>query len=167
MRFLFIILLFTSCYTFAQQPFFYKYDDENGFQSNEVYQIEQDDFGFIWIGCDAGVFRFDGVNFKQFVHSQQNGVSISHLIIDKKQRVWCQNFSGQIFYIQQDSIHLFKDFTKQTASYPSYTVFDNQIVTNIDDFTNVYDASTGQLKSVISNKTTTSVKPFFPLLFTK
>jgi ligand-binding sensor domain-containing protein len=156
--------MFACNIALAQQPFFYKFDDENGFPSNEVYQIEQDDFGFIWIGCDAGIFRYDGVNFKQFIHLKQTGVSISNLKIDEQQRVWCQNFSGQIFYIQNDTIHLFKDFTKETASYPSFTIFDNQMITNINDSTKIYDASTQKLKTVFQNKATTLKFPFYSLL---
>lgn len=137
----------------AQQSYYYKIDSENGFQSNEVYEIAQDSFGFIWIGCDAGVFRYDGVNFKQYIHSEQNGRSISHLIIDKQQRVWCQNFSGQIFYIHQDSIHLFKDFSKENASFPSYTVTDNQLIASLSDSTKVYDTTQKQQLRAFRNFT--------------
>ncbi len=38
---------------FAQEPYYYTINDENGLPSNEVYQVLQDDFGYIWIGCDA------------------------------------------------------------------------------------------------------------------
>jgi len=81
----------------AQQPFFYKVDSDMGLPSDEVYEVEQDSFGFIWIGCDAGLFRYDGVEFKAYQNNLQSGRSISHIQIDKHQRVWCQNFSGQIF----------------------------------------------------------------------
>lgn len=136
----------------AQQSYFYKIDSENGFQSNEVYEITQDSFGFIWIGCDAGIFRYDGVSFKQYIHPEQNGRSISHLIIDKKQRVWCQNFAGQIFYIYQDSIHLFKDFSKESISFPKFTIFENKLFASIGEKINIYNTNTKKLEKTYSNK---------------
>mgnify|MGYP001811290469 CR=1 FL=1 len=48
----------------AQHPIFYTIDVDKGLPSNEVYQLVQDDFGYMWIGCDAGLYRYDGFNFK-------------------------------------------------------------------------------------------------------
>ncbi|WP_146202229.1 two-component regulator propeller domain-containing protein [Dyadobacter jejuensis] len=42
------------------------YTDENGLPQNSVKKIAQDDAGFIWLGTDAGLSRFDGQNFKNF-----------------------------------------------------------------------------------------------------
>ena len=88
-RFL-LLTLFLSCFnlTKGQNPAYYKIDDEKGLPSNETYQILQDDFGYIWIGSDAGLYRYDGFNFKQYSNSKQNGRGISFLQIDSKQRVW-------------------------------------------------------------------------------
>lgn len=160
-----ISIIFISYFTTAQQSYFYKIDSENGFQSNEVYEVEQDSFGFIWIGCDAGIFRFDGVNFKQYIHPKQNGRSISHLIIDDKQRVWCQNFSGQIFYIYQDSIHLFKDFSKENASFPCYTIFNNQLITALKDSTRIYDIATKTITRQFQNKLKSEGITYVPFHF--
>ena len=88
-RFL-LLTLFLSCFnlTKGQNPAYYKIDDEKGLPSNETYQILQDDFGYIWIGSDAGLYRYDVFNFKQYSNSKQNGRGISFLQIDSKQRVW-------------------------------------------------------------------------------
>ncbi|MEM8523789.1 MAG: histidine kinase [Bacteroidota bacterium] len=118
--------------TQAQHPYYYKLDSENGFPSNEVYQVAQDNFGFVWIGCDAGLFRYDGLSFKQYFNAKQNGRSISHLIVDKKQRVWCQNFVGQIFYVESDSMYLFKDFSKEVRAYPKFTVREDELLVGVN-----------------------------------
>ncbi len=90
--------------------------------SSEVYQTVQDDFGFIWIGCDAGLFRYDGIRFKQYSYSKENGRSISELKFDFSGRLWCQNFTGQVFYVEGDSLRLFKDFSKELRIYPQFAV---------------------------------------------
>ncbi len=46
--------------------FTYFYNYENGLPSNLVKMIAQDKNGFMWIGTDGGLVRFDGQNFKNF-----------------------------------------------------------------------------------------------------
>ena len=160
---IFIFILFSFSLQ-AQQPFSYKLDYEKGFESNEVYEIEQDSFGFVWIGCDAGIFRYDGVYFKQYVHPKQNGVSISNLIIDEQQRIWCQNFTGQIFYIQNDTIHLFKDFTKETSAFPKFDIEDDNFTVVLPENLLTYDIDSKREKSKILSKDTES-NPLFIVSF--
>ena len=39
------------------------WEDEHGLVSRGVYSIAQDVTGYLWLGTDAGLFRFDGVTF--------------------------------------------------------------------------------------------------------
>ena len=39
---------------------------ENGLPSNHIYEITEDDNGFLWIGTDNGVSRFDGKRFVNY-----------------------------------------------------------------------------------------------------
>lgn len=48
------------------------YSEEDGLNSSTTYTINQDDNGFIWIGSDNGLFKFDGKEFRQF--SKKNGL---------------------------------------------------------------------------------------------
>lgn len=118
LRVLFFILIVGNTFNFvhAQHPFYYSINDENGLPSNEVYQIVQDKFGYIWIGCDAGLFKYDGFEFKQYKYSNQNGRSISGLQLDQKGRIWCRNFNGQIYRVNGDSLILIKDLKQNTAN---------------------------------------------------
>lgn len=110
----------------GQSPYHYTLNEENGMPSSEVYRTIQDKFGFIWIGCDAGLFRYDGIRFKQYNYPKENGRSISELKLDKQGRVWCQNFTGQIFFVEEDSLKLFKDFSKDFRTFPQYAI-DNSL----------------------------------------
>ncbi len=42
------------------------YNEEDGLNSSYTYGLIQDRNGYIWIGSDNGLFRFDGKEFKQF-----------------------------------------------------------------------------------------------------
>lgn len=63
------IVLFLSLIApglFFSQTGLVNYTQEDGLNTSRTYQIAQDTKGFIWIGSDNGVFRFDGVTFKQY-----------------------------------------------------------------------------------------------------
>jgi ligand-binding sensor domain-containing protein/two-component sensor histidine kinase len=97
---------------YAQHPYYYSINDEKGLPSNEVYQLIQDEFGYIWMGCDAGLYRYDGFRFKEYKSSFENGKSKSLLTTDNKGRIWCQNFNGQIYRVEGDSLRLINDLSR-------------------------------------------------------
>jgi ligand-binding sensor domain-containing protein/anti-sigma regulatory factor (Ser/Thr protein kinase) len=120
----FLVLGFCTEHLFAQSPYFYTIDDEEGLPSNEVYQLKQDSFGFMWIASDAGLFRYDGFHYKAYTHPKQNSISLSNISIDPKQNVWCQNFTGQIFNTtaKKDQFQLIFDGSENAKVTPVYTV---------------------------------------------
>lgn len=121
---IFLLFLFFSNILVAQHPVYYQINDEDNLPSNEVYRVVQDDFGFIWIGCDAGLYRYDGFNFKHYTNAQQNGRGISFLKIDNKQRVWCKNFFGQIYRAEGDSLKIVWERKTSNPSEPQFTIDD-------------------------------------------
>lgn len=90
----------------AQTPIYRSIDKAVGLPSNTVYDILQDKNGFIWIAHDKGLSQYDGFRFKNFKNSQQQGKSLSNLMEDAQGKIWCQNFTGQFFYTQDDSLQL-------------------------------------------------------------
>lgn len=120
-----IYLILSTTSIIAQEPFYYTLSEENGSPSSEVYQIKQDKFGFIWIGCEAGLYRYDGVRFKHFSYKNANSRAVSNIKIDSKNRIWCQNFTGQIYYVEEDTLKLFKDFSSYTRVFPHYCIDKN------------------------------------------
>ncbi|MBN8697229.1 MAG: histidine kinase [Bacteroidetes bacterium] len=118
------ILLCLNKTILAQHPASHQLNTEKGAPSNEIYRVIQDDFGYIWIGCDAGLFKYDGINYKKFSHSDQNGRGISFLQIDKKQRIWCKNFFGQIYRTDNDSLKIVKSISTSNPAYPQFTFDD-------------------------------------------
>ncbi|MEY8760688.1 sensor histidine kinase [Chryseobacterium tongliaoense] len=68
----FSITLFFSSFFLAQIPGLVNYNEEDGLNSSYTYMLTQDSKGFIWIGSDNGLFRFDGKEFKQY--NKKNGL---------------------------------------------------------------------------------------------
>ncbi len=76
------------------------YTEKNGFYASAVSGMIQDDNGFIWIGTDRGLVRFDGYNFKQFKDIHQDTITLSRYIsaisINKKE-IWIGSRTGTFF----------------------------------------------------------------------
>lgn len=133
----------------AQSPYYYHLNEESGLPSSEVYQVLQDKFGYIWIGCDAGLCRYDGSRFKIYSNSQQNSKSISGLRLDNLGNVWCQNFSGQIFKVSGDSLKLFSGILNNASSYQQYTIDNkNRIWIANNKRIELYDYNGEKIKSL-------------------
>lgn len=101
---LIIILLYTSS-LWAQRPtvplLFQSLTTEQGLPHNYVHSVTQDAKGFIWIGTNYGLTRYDGYSFKTYLPSFQNTYSITNkaigcLYCDSKNRLWMAINSGGI-----------------------------------------------------------------------
>lgn len=60
---------------------FVHYSSKDGLPQNSVLAIVQDSLGFLWMGTDDGLSRFDGYGFRIFKHNPQNKSSINNNVI--------------------------------------------------------------------------------------
>ncbi len=51
---------------------FIRYSVENGLSNNYITCIQQDDWGYIWVGTDEGLNRFDGSSFSNFFQGSKS-----------------------------------------------------------------------------------------------
>src|SRR5215217_4341491 len=98
----FIIFLLAAIDAYAQLNL----QQVEGLPSKEVYDLHIDKKGYLWIAHDLGITRFDGLNFIHFSDPQQASLSMGDITEDGQGRIWCHNFSGQIFYIENGKMFL-------------------------------------------------------------
>lgn len=98
------ILAFSVIGGLAQYPQYFQYDDESGLPSNKVYSILEDRNGFIWLGCDAGLFKFDGIRYIPFSCTTRKTNSITGLTLSESGKIYGYNFRSQLFCVQSDSL---------------------------------------------------------------
>lgn len=104
-------LLITSFYLtqlFGQEPVMVHYGPKDGLPCSETYHLMQDSKGYIWVATNAGVSRFDGVEFKNF--DKTNGLGdniIFEIYEDYKNRIWFISYNMQLSYFYHDSIYSF------------------------------------------------------------
>ncbi|MFN0030759.1 MAG: two-component regulator propeller domain-containing protein [Flavobacteriales bacterium] len=96
MRYFFVALFGLAQLAACSQHrhFFTQFTTREGLSNNSVNAIIQDSTGFIWIGTDDGLNRFDGHRFKIFRNKAGDETSIisntiNALEIDQSGNVWC------------------------------------------------------------------------------
>ncbi|MCB0284765.1 MAG: histidine kinase, partial [Calditrichaeota bacterium] len=75
--FLFLFSLFLKgSYAQAPKDNFTHYTELDGLPSNQVFEIYQDRFGFIWAGTLNGLTRYDGYEFHNYFQDIQDPNSL-------------------------------------------------------------------------------------------
>ncbi|MGI9532542.1 hybrid sensor histidine kinase/response regulator transcription factor [Lutimonas sp.] len=78
---------------------FHSLNVEDGLPNNTVNAIVQDSLGFIWIGTNDGLCRYDGMNYRYYKESlkEHNGLSnnfVQSLFLDKDGKLWIMTDQG-------------------------------------------------------------------------
>ncbi|SMO73406.1 ligand-binding sensor domain-containing protein [Gracilimonas mengyeensis] len=99
------ILIALSQLAEAQRYPFRTYSIEEGLSESVVYDIAQDDEGFIWLATGYGLNQFDGVRFQNYFEEQGlNSSRIRSLHKGNDGRIWIGSEAG-VNYWQADSIY--------------------------------------------------------------
>lgn len=81
----------------------------DGLPTNEIYHLIEDRNKYLWMATNNGVVRFDGKNFKIFNTEQGLPHSeVYHLTEQHNGRIYGESRFAQLFYIQNDSVHVFR-----------------------------------------------------------
>lgn len=123
------LLILYFCLTTAvingQTPFFQQYHPLKKNQPLPVNSILQDKKGFIWVGSDNGLFRFDGARFKQYASGDSLVDSrITALAEDSLGRIWIGHSNGLISFIEKDALHVFETREGSAVEAVSDILFD-------------------------------------------
>lgn len=103
---------------------FENYNSEKGLSQNSGYAITQDHEGFIWVGTQDGLNRFEGLGFKVYRNDTTDPHSIpfndiSSLLCDNEGRLWIGSPTGLCVYLpRQDRFYrpreLFAHYSNET-----------------------------------------------------
>jgi ligand-binding sensor domain-containing protein/two-component sensor histidine kinase len=83
----------------AQPYFFSNYTGDNGLSNNMVRCMVKDKEGFIWIGTDAGLNRFNGYDFTVYKCLASDTTAlpssqVRHLLVDHTGALWISTMNG-------------------------------------------------------------------------
>ena len=76
-----------------------------GLPSNTVYCLTTDKNGFVWLGTDVGLIKYDGINYEIF--TTVNGLpsnDVFEVLCDKKNRIWITTIKNSICYVENNVV---------------------------------------------------------------
>ncbi len=73
----------------------------------------QDSRGYMWLGTENGITRYDGKEFKRYTNPNLSSRDFNSIHEDSKGNIWSHNFDNQIVRISGDSMTVF--------AYPPFT----------------------------------------------
>lgn len=100
-----LILLFTMAIASGQTPYHFILGAKE-LSGIDVYGINQDREDTYWITSNKGLISYDGYGFKTYESSQQVSSSLFNPKFDYLGVLYCNNLSGQIFKVVNDSLTL-------------------------------------------------------------
>ncbi len=95
--------------------------------SGMITCICQDRYGFVWVGTEYGLNKFDGYNFTSYFHSRNDSTTIvdneiSTLFVDSEGQLWVGCSRGLAYYdYEHDSFHRYAFPDKLTPRVNSLT----------------------------------------------
>lgn len=100
-----IIFIFSFSTVLSQEYYFRQFTTENGLPTKVIYEIFCSPDGFVWMGSDIGLIRYDGREFKLF--TTDDGLpdtEVLHVFGDAEGRIWGITFSNKIFFMKDEQV---------------------------------------------------------------
>lgn len=104
---LFFVSLLTR-FTFSQDYNFRNFTSSDGFTQSYVYSILQDERGYLWVGTENGLLRYNGFVFENFTTSDSLADNFISGGISDGENMWFGHINGGITYYNGKSFKIVK-----------------------------------------------------------
>ena len=136
----------------GQFPYVKKLNYPEQLPTQVVYEMLTDTKGYIWVGTDKGLYRFNGRTFISIPFDNTSSKAVSYLQEDKEGKIWCMNFYNQLFSYQNDSLKRFvidNNEIKDAATFHNVVVGPKQIWFHSFKGIYEYDKTSHKLLNII------------------
>ncbi len=116
--------LFAVSFLFGQNQLAFRHlSTDHGLSQGQVNYILKDSKGFVWIGTQDGLNRYDGYSFKHFYHRDGDSTSLSNnyiwcLLEDSNHDIWVGTFGGELCRFDRET-ETFQSFPLKPFSQPT------------------------------------------------
>jgi ligand-binding sensor domain-containing protein len=154
-RVFFLILLVCPMWLIGQYSNIIHYTVKDGLPSSTTYSTVQDSKGFIWIGTDAGLVRYDGTNFK--VYTIDDGLPDNEVLglhfDPKTERMWIITYCKQACYYRAEKFYTSQnDSSLKLIKCDIGEFINGNIQKGVGEFlfngSSVYDCSDNRIKKI-------------------
>ncbi len=114
LKFILIILLSISSFPQTEEYIFKQFTDADGLSQSTIFEMLQDQEGYLWLGTIDGLNRYDGYQFRIYVNDPSDNASISDNFIsalfeDSDGFIWVGTVNGY-----------FNRFNRKTEAFKRY-----------------------------------------------
>lgn len=88
----------------AQDPQFFSYGIADGLPSNQIYELKVASDGYLWLGTESGLVRFNGSRFVHFKPGFKEETGMTQLFEHPRTGIYCRTFDGRLFLARGDSL---------------------------------------------------------------
>jgi ligand-binding sensor domain-containing protein/two-component sensor histidine kinase len=135
----------------SDKPYFREIGSAFGLPTAAIYDLFVASDGLLYLGTEKGLYAYDGTRFRKFEFVESLAVGVNGITEDSEGRIWCKNFSSQIFYSSGNRLIL----EQHSAN------FLNSTASNLCDFDifndDLYIATEHQVVRISSNGKTKSL----------
>jgi ligand-binding sensor domain-containing protein/two-component sensor histidine kinase len=149
--FWFHLVLLSTLQVTGQTTFIKEVGQHNGLPTRSIYDLFIDKDGFLYLGTEIGMFRYNGIEFHRKVFLNNKGNSVNDIHQDESGTIWCMNFSNQIFFLENDTLKAHKAINQkieESGPLRAYAVAGNDIWIVTDKLVFVYRQ--GEIISVMN-----------------
>ncbi|MCG9792295.1 hybrid sensor histidine kinase/response regulator transcription factor [Flavobacterium algicola] len=116
---LLFFLNFCLCFSQSNEVFFYELNVQGAPFNKKVNTLFEDSIGYLWIGTDTGLYRYDGNNILEYRNNvfDSNSLpnnSINSIVEDNNQNLWIGSESFLIFFDRK--LNKFKGYYKNVTT---------------------------------------------------
>ncbi|WP_299685970.1 two-component regulator propeller domain-containing protein [uncultured Dokdonia sp.] len=147
--FLYILFFWANISIAQNQPHFKNFTAIDGLSSNEVYDIAQDDEGYLWFATDRGLSRYDGTRFERFTTSDGLPDNVIYNFFESHDgTIWCSTNNNTIFYFKNapEGFHQYRYNDLIKTAWPNTPIINDIIPTQDGDLLINYTDLKGYLK---------------------
>jgi len=101
------LIFFLSSFDCISQPHI-QIGIKEGLPSMTVYDVLQDEEGYIWVATESGVCRYNGINFDRLFDYDLPLKPAVRLYEDEQRRVWIFYFSGEVACWKEGKMEVFR-----------------------------------------------------------
>jgi signal transduction histidine kinase len=117
--FIFLAIFILSLSTLAQNHYTVRsYSTENGMPSNGVKGLQwDDDAGFLWIATEAGIVRYNGIDFRNFTNENTPELTSERMLFlvrSYEGRIFTSDQALNIFTVNKNRLEFYMRFPRKT-----------------------------------------------------
>jgi signal transduction histidine kinase/ligand-binding sensor domain-containing protein/DNA-binding response OmpR family regulator len=124
--------------------------------NQNISAFAEDTLGYIWMATQRGLNRYNGHNYHQFFHNEDDSLSlpsdiINCLFVDSRGNLWVGTSAGCCIYVRDDAFHRIASSSKLNNVHQIWENREGRIFVNMVEQLCEYDPAGDSLKTVVED----------------